>query len=282
MVDGRDRAAVATFFSPEALLPPDGREYRDDDPAVIPTEARDLDRLTRRDARTVTLGKDAAHHARVRRLEVGTRVRLVDGVGGVGAGTLVRIAKTHMAVELGEAGTVDPPPAVHLLVPVADRDRMLWLAEKSAELGVTSWRPVLWRRSRSVSPRGEGPGFQQRVRARMIAALEQSGGAWLPMLYPDARPEHAIAATPTDEGGARILLSPAGSPMLATERAAPVSIALGPEGGFEDDEVDALVAAGFEPASLAGNVLRFETAGIAALAIVRASLGGGGAHANGR
>jgi 16S rRNA (uracil1498-N3)-methyltransferase len=34
-----------------------------------------------------------------------------------------------------------------LLAPVADRDRMLWLAEKTVELGLTSWRPVVWRRS---------------------------------------------------------------------------------------------------------------------------------------
>jgi 16S rRNA (uracil1498-N3)-methyltransferase len=228
----------------------------------------------------LTLGKDAAHHARVRRLEPGIRIRLVDGVGGVGAGTLVRMAKSYLTVKLSETSSVDPPPPVHLLVPVADRDRMLWLAEKCAELGVTSWRPVLWRRSRSVSPRGEGAGFQQRVRARMIAALEQSGGAWLPMLYPDAKPEHAMAATPAE--GARILLSPAGAPLLAAEHRAPVSIALGPEGGFEQEEVDALVAAGFEAASFAGSVLRFETAGIAAVAIVRASLALTGVNANAR
>ena len=272
MVDGRDRAAVATFFSPEPLSghPEKGSPSRQTDPSPA---ARDDGKFV---PRIVTLGKDAAHHARVRRLDVGVRVRLVDGVGGIGSGTLVRVAKTHLAVELGEAAAVEPPPPVHLLVPVADRDRMLWLAEKSAELGVTSWRPVLWRRSRSVSPRGEGAGFQQRVRARMIAALEQSGGAWLPMLFPDARPEHAIAATPSE--GARILLSPGGRPILAGALRSPVSIALGPEGGFEDDEVDALVAAGFEPASLAESVLRFETAGVAVLAIVRASLvltGGG-------
>ena len=280
-MDSSDRAPIVTFFSPDALAA--------DVPAPGVPEAstgvgEGAGSLTTE--RVITLGKDAAHHARVRRLQVGVRVRLVDGVGGIGGGTLVRLAKSHLAIEVSEVSRVDAPPPVHLMVPVADRDRMLWLAEKSTELGVTSWRPVLWRRSRSVSPRGEGATFQQRVRARMVSALEQSGGAWLPVLFPDAKPEHAIAATPAREGGggggARVLLSPSGSPVLATARTAPVSIALGPEGGFEEDEERALIAAGFEPVSLAGSVLRFETAGVAALAIVRATLALTGEDTNAR
>jgi 16S rRNA (uracil1498-N3)-methyltransferase len=223
---------------------------------------------------SVTLGEDAAHHIRVRRLEPGVRLRLVDGEGRVGEGTLVRLAKSSAIVDLDEVVTHEPLPPVHLLVPVADRDRMLWLAEKCAELALTSWRPVLWRRSRSVSPRGEGPGFQQKVRARMLAALAQCEGPWLPTLYPDATPERAVAATPE---GARLLLDPEGAPLAtvaaaAAARGLPVTIALGPEGGFEPDEHDRLVAAGFAAASLGGNILRLETAGVAAVAVVRAAL----------
>ena len=251
MVERRGRAPVASFFSPEPLAA----------------------------GSTVTLGEDAAHHARVRRLELGETVRLLDGAGAIATGTLLRVSKSALAVEAGEVTMVEAPPEVHLLVPVADRDRMLWLGEKCAELGVTSWRPVMWRRSRSVTPRGEGSGFQRKLRARMASALEQSGGAWLPVLYPDAKPEHAIAATPP---GSRVLLAPDGEPMLARRLAAPVSIALGPEGGLDDDEVEALVAAGFAPAALAGNILRFETAGVAALAIVRATLALSGASAHAR
>ena len=64
---------------------------------------------------------------------------------------------------------------------------MLWLAEKCTELGATSWRPIEWRRSASVSPRGSGPAFQARLEGRMISALTQSGGAWLPEVC-DAAP----------------------------------------------------------------------------------------------
>jgi 16S rRNA (uracil1498-N3)-methyltransferase len=215
------------------------------------------------------LGEDAAHHMRVRRMGGAERVRLSDGAGTVGYGTVVRLTKAGAAVEVDDTEQVDPPEPVHLLVPIADRERMLWLAEKAAELGASTWRPVLWRRSRSVTPRGEGNAFQAKVRARMISALEQSGGAWLPTLYPDATLDRALAATPS---GARLLLDPGGSPMLAAAHAAPVSIAFGPEGGVDDDERALMIDADFTPVSLADGILRFETAGVAGLALARASL----------
>ena len=218
---------------------------------------------------SVTLGEDVAHHMRVRRTEPGERVRLVDGEGVIAEGTLVRLARAAAIVDVLEATSMPAPAPIHLLVPVADRDRMLWLAEKAAELGLTSWRPVHWRRSRSVSPRGEGPGFQQKVHARMLSALAQSEGAWLPTLYPDATVDRAIAATPP---GTRWLLDPDGAPIADLALTGPVTLALGPEGGLERDERDRLIDAGFAPAALAGNILRFETAGLVALGIVRARL----------
>ena len=218
---------------------------------------------------TVALGEEAAHHMRVRRVEPGVRVRLLDGEGRVGEGVLVRLARGGAVVSLEAVEAREPLAPVHLLVPVADRDRMLWLAEKCAELALSSWRPVLWRRSRSVSPRGEGPGFQQKVRARMLAALAQSEGAWLPTLYPDATADRAIAATPE---GTRLVLDPDGEPLAGIALEGPVTLALGPEGGLEPDEHDRLVAGGFAPVSLGGNILRLETAGMAALAVVRAML----------
>ena len=218
---------------------------------------------------STTLGEDAAHHIRVRRLDVGERVSLVDGAGAVARGTLVRVARGHAVVEVDRVERRAELAAVHVLVPVADRERMLLLAEKCVELGATSWRPVIWRRSRSVSPRGEGAGFQGKVRARMASALTQCEGAWLPELHPDATPERAVAAAPA---GLRIVLDSDAPPLLSLPISGVVTIAVGPEGGLERTERDDLVAAGFAPASLGGHSLRFETAALAALAIVRAAL----------
>lgn len=222
---------------------------------------------------SIVLGEDAVHHMRVLRLDAGTRVQLADGQGSRGVGTVLRIAKRNATVHVVECDFVEPLPPVHLIIPIADRERMLWLGEKATELGASSWRPVLFKRSRSVSPRGEGPTFQQKLRARMASALEQSGGAWLPVPYPDATVETCIAAAPE---GIRLVLDREGASavtLLAGDPSIPVTIVLGPEGGLEAAELEAFTAAGFLPATLGGSLLRFETAGVAAVAVARAVRG---------
>lgn len=240
----RARAApVATFFMTDAALEPRAQ---------------------------VTLGEAVARHLRARRLGAGTTVALVDGEGRRGVGMIVREARDSVTVEIGDVEEIPRLPEVHLIVPVADRDRMLWLAEKSAELGVTSWRPVLWKRSRSVQPRGEGSIFSAKVRARMVSALEQSGNAHLPRIHPDAPLSRALAAVPP--GGSRLVLDPAGPPVFGVALQAPVTLALGPEGGLEETEKTELQAAGFIAVSLGPGILRFETAGAAGVAIARGLL----------
>ena len=236
-----DRTPVATFFTTEPLAP-----------RVV-----------------VTLPEEAAHHIRVTRVGVGECVALRNGTGGAAVGTLVKLSRAAAVVEIDSVREIRRPQPIHLLAPVADRERMLWLAEKATELGVASWRPVMWRRSRSVSPRGEGPTFQTKLRARMASALVQSGGGWLPDVFPESTIAHAIAATPS---GTRLLLHPDGDPITPDAMSAPITIALGPEGGMEAGERDSFLDADFQLVKLAENTLRFETAGVAAVAIAAASL----------
>ena len=236
-----DRAPVATFFASDPLIA----------------------------GGTVTLSEEAAHHMRVARVAVGECVALRDGAGKAAIGTLVKVSRTSALIEVSETSELSRPAPIHLLAPVADRDRMLWLAEKVTELGVTSWRPVVWRRSKSVSPRGEGPMFQAKVHARMASALIQSGGGWLPDIFPESTIERAVSAAPL---GTRILLAKDGEPIIRVPMQAPVTIALGPEGGMEPAERDTFIGAAFLPVKLGDGTLRFETAGVAAVAIAAASL----------
>ena len=240
-MEQRDRTAVASFFASEPM-------------AV---------------GRVTTLGEGEAHHARVRRIAIGDRLRLVDGAGGVGFGNVVKLGKAQAMIEIDLLDKVEPLPVIHLMVPIADRDRMLLVGEKATELSAFSWRPVMWRRSRDVSPRGEGMSFQARLRARMVGALTQCGGAWLPVIYPDAPPDRAVAACPS---GTRWLLDKDGEPLPALPITAPITIAIGPEGGLEANERSELLGAGFIPVTLAPLTLRFDTAAIASLGIVRAAL----------
>jgi 16S rRNA (uracil1498-N3)-methyltransferase len=239
VVERADRAPVGTFYAPGAW------------------------------GATVELDEAAAHHAAVKRLQAGAPVRLTSGDGRRAPGVIETLAKKRLTVALDVSSVERVPalPHVELWAPVGDRERMLFLAEKAVELGASAWRPVMYRRSRSVTPRGEGEGFRDKVRLRMIGALEQSGGAWLPVLHPDASLE--VALRETDRPG--LVLDAAGPPLasLAGSFRAPIAIALGPEGGLDPEELARFRDAGWRAASLGANVLRFETAGIAALALVR-------------
>jgi 16S rRNA (uracil1498-N3)-methyltransferase len=219
------------------------------------------------------LDVDAAHHLRVRRVAVGAPVTLLDGVGAVADGTLAGLTRGGALVAVAAVRRVGPLPPVHLLAPIADRDRMLWLAEKATELGVTSWSALRWRRSLGVAPRGEGDAFRAKVSARVRSALEQCGGPWLPEVRSECDPADVAAGA---EAGTRYLLVAGAPPMLGTRPQGSVTIALGPEGGIDEEEVALFTAAGFMPVSVAAHVLRFETAGVAAITLVRALLAAGG------
>jgi 16S rRNA (uracil1498-N3)-methyltransferase len=243
MVDGSRRTAVATFYAPGGW------------------------------SERVTLDETAAHHADVKRLAVGDEVRLTSGDGRRVHGTIAELAKRRLVVECDAESVEHVPrlPRVELLAPVGDRDRMLLLAEKAVELGASAWRGVVYRRSRSVTPRGEGDAFREKLRLRMIAALEQSAGAWLPTLEPDLDVRDAAARA---VHGHAVLLDALGQPIVDVLAGArePLLLACGPEGGLEADERTAFTGAGWRAASLGTNVLRFETAGIAGLALARALL----------
>jgi len=221
----------------------------------------------------VRLSEAAAHHARVKRLEPRDCVRLTNGAGEIASGTIASLDRSAVDVVVEAVDTIAAPAPIHLRVPVADRDRMLWLAEKATELGVTTWQAVRFRRSMSVSPRGEGGVFADKLRLRMIAALEQSTGAWLPRILPDTTLDALDASGDT----LPIVLDICGAPLahtlahtLAARPSAEPVLLVGPEGGVETDERDLLAARGWTAASLAPSTLRFETAGIAAVAVARA------------
>jgi len=216
----------------------------------------------------VRLDGAAAQHARVRRIERGDPIRLVNGVGDAGHGVVTGLGKDRFDLELESIEQLPRPVDLELVVPIADRDRMLLAAEKATELQATVWRPVYFARSRSVSPRGEGEKFHERLRARMQSALEQSGGAWLPTVLDDdefANAADAVQAAP------RVLLDASGGTLAPDMWRQVAALAIGPEGGLEHDELTLARDRGWTIATLGTSTLRFETAIIAGAAVVRAA-----------
>ena len=210
-----------------------------------------------------------AQHARVRRVEAGAAVRLVDGRGRVATGAITALSKGDVTIEITGVVEVPRPVPLEVIVPVADRDRMLWAAEKCVELQVTAWRPAYFARSRSVSPRGEGEKFRGKLQARMESALEQCGGAWMPAMHGEVEGAEAFASVPRDWN--RLILDAGGNALPDLVSNESTSIAVGPEGGFEHAEIAAAVAGGWVAASLGPTILRFETATLAGVAVIRAT-----------
>jgi len=215
----------------------------------------------------IALGERVAHHASVRRIDVGDLVAVTNGVGSIAYGRVTRLGKRAMEVAIERVAQTPALSDVQVRAPVADRERMLWAAEKATELGVASWQSVRFRRSASVSPRGEGAAFAEKLRARMIGALEQSFSAWLPRILPETTPANVETGR-----AAKLVLDVGGEPIVEAlaVRDPSFAILVGPEGGLEADELATLVANGWRPVSLGSPTLRFETAVVAAIAVIRA------------
>lgn len=211
------------------------------------------------------LPPEEKHHLEVRRAKAGDPVEVLDGAGSVGQGLLVAEGRSWL-VELSGVARRSAPPALALLVGAGDRDRFTWLVEKAVELGVTRLTPLDTVRSRNVATRIRS-NHGDKLERRAVEALKQSGGAWALGL---TEPMSVVAAASLVTEPVRWLADPAGHAPAPVSHDTSIVIAVGPEGGFVDEERDVLRAHGFLPVRLGSRVLRFETAALAAAAWVGA------------
>lgn len=210
------------------------------------------------------LDEDEAHHLKVRRGEHGARVRFRDGAGVGGTGTVEVDGRRHvLTVELVDV--VAPPPSLVLAVGAGDRDRFTWLVEKSAELGVTDVVPLVTARTADVATRVRDVHVEKLAR-RAREAIKQSGALWAPRVLPPV-PYAAFVDAPRP--GACWMLDASGRPPDGLEGAETVTALVGPEGGFTEAERAQAVQAGYRPVRIGPHTLRFETAAVAAAALIQ-------------
>ena len=226
---------------------------------------------------TIELPDAVAHHLHVVRLQPGAGLTLFNGEGGQYRATLLETGKRRATamVDAFEDVETEAPYAVTLAQGLPEGTKMDWIVEKAVELGVSAIQPLSARRS-VVRLAGERLDKRQaHWQGVIVAASEQCGRNRLARLHP-LRDVQPWLATPGD--GVRILLSPRATQSLAGwARAAgpqPVTLVVGPEGGLSPEEEDAAVAAGALPLSMGPRVLRTETAGLAALAVLAGAWGG--------
>jgi 16S rRNA (uracil1498-N3)-methyltransferase len=221
------------------------------------------------------LDEAEAHHARtVLRLTEGTPVELFDDQGAAAAGVLQFRERGSALVRVdGEVRQGSPPAALTVVSAVPKGDRADWMVEKLSELGVAEFIPLAAERS-VVLPEGKGKHDRwvriateaakqsQRVGVMRIGSLTK-----LPALL--ALPGRGPSWCLSTEGRESLC---AGSLAPGLDPQAPLTVFVGPEGGWTDGELDRLVAAGALLVRLAGTVLRVETAAVAAAAVVTAAL----------
>lgn len=224
----------------------------------------------------IDLPDTVAHHVFVLRLAVGDRITLFNGSGGEFSATLTAIDKRRASAEVKAFSPREAEPAHALTIAQAlpEGSKMDWIIEKSVELGVTAIQPLL--AARSVVRLSEERAAKRLAhwQSVIIAAAEQCGRNRLPAL---SAPMPVLPWLAQHDLHPRILLSPRATQSLSDwgRHHAPQALTLmiGPEGGFTDEEERAAISSGALCLSMGERVLRTETAGLAAIASLNALWG---------
>jgi 16S rRNA (uracil1498-N3)-methyltransferase len=217
-------------------------------------------------------GQHADHLLRVLRARIGQEFDIVANAV-IRRGTIVSIADGRVDFDLGEELFAESP-AIQLAVLLAifKFDRMEWAIEKCTELGVSRILPVIARRTDSHLASASGKRLE-RWRRIALQAAEQSRRNTPPEISDPMKLRDALV-TPAK---LKIVLSEAEQQVRLPEIPnqsgdGQVLLAVGPEGGWTEDELDLFQKEGWISASLGPTILRAETAAIAAAAITMSSL----------
>jgi 16S rRNA (uracil1498-N3)-methyltransferase len=228
------------------------------------------------DRERVTLDRATSKHlVKVLRLQAGAEVRVFDGCGTEIEGRVLRATSTGVELALGQRHRVAlPPVTITLLQSVPRGDRMDIIVQKTTELGVTRIVPVLSARGMVKPP----PGKARRWRTIAQEAARQSGRADVPEVGDAVALDVGLAGAAA-AGGTRLALweEERALPLrqiLAHMPPGPVTLLVGPEGGFSEAEVESARGQGFRAVGLGPRILRAETAALVAVALTQAALGG--------
>ncbi len=221
------------------------------------------------DGRAYIAGADALHIAKALRMRPGEALTLCDGKGTDFEGVLETVTDRQVTVRItaSRPSQAEPTLAVTLYQGLPKGDKMDWIVQKAVELGVTAVVPVATRRSVA---RLEGKADKKQERWQRIAAeaAGQCGRGMLPSVERPLSWSQALSCLSGEpalvfyEGGGRPLRE------LVTPSTRRLSVFVGPEGGFDPEEIDAIRRQGGGVATLGPRILRCETAPLAALTLL--------------
>ncbi len=216
-------------------------------------------------------GSNAAHLARVLRARAGQQFDLVVGER-VRRAEITSVAPERVEFSLHEEIDSAAIPEIVLLLSIFKFDGFEWAVEKCTELGVARIIPVIARRTDTHLAHAAAKRVE-RWRKIAFEASQQSRRIAPPVIDDPMKLRDAVAMGFTT----KVLLAENEKnfsirQLLEEEISLPLALAIGPEGGWSDDEVKLFDAAGWRAVTLGRTILRAETAAISALAIVNAML----------
>ncbi|MBH0238221.1 16S rRNA (uracil(1498)-N(3))-methyltransferase [Methylobrevis albus] len=224
----------------------------------------------------IALARDASNYLlNVLRLEDGAAVLAFNGRDGEARCKLTLLGRKAAAL-VPEAFIRPQPPAPDLLYLFAPlkHARLDYMVQKAVEMGVGRLRPVMTRHTQASRVNLE------RMRANVVEAAEQCGVLHVPSVDADTTLSRLLDSWETAEPGRRLLFCDEGEdttnpvPALTSLGPGPLAVLIGPEGGFADDERARLRGLAFvTPIPLGPRILRADTAAVAALAVVQATIG---------
>lgn len=225
----------------------------------------------------IVLPPSSTHYlCTVLRLSDGADVRIFNGRDGEWRAALSVERKSAVVTAHEQTRPQENPGDLHYLFAPLKHARLDYMVQKAVEMGASLLQPVLTRHTQAERVN------VVRMRANVIEAAEQCGALTVPNVAPPAKLEPLLTHWPQER---RLIFCDEGAHLadpIATLRAAfansdklpPLAILVGPEGGFEERERAMLL---MHPSvvrlSLGPRILRADTAAVAALAIVQATIG---------
>ncbi|MFK8018827.1 MAG: 16S rRNA (uracil(1498)-N(3))-methyltransferase [Pseudomonadales bacterium] len=227
----------------------------------------------------LSLDDKQSHYVQhVLRHRVGDSVRVFDGNGGEYDAEIVSLQRRTTVVQLL---SFDPRNRtsklqVTLGIAVSRGDRFDFALQKATELGVHRIQPLLSRRTDKKPKPAQLEKKREHWQAVVASACEQCGLNILPLVAPPCSVEQWLEDQVYENG---LLLHPEGDSMESEvlrkmANAQPeFTLAIGPEGGFDDSEVNQFIGKRFKPVALGPRILRTETAPLAMLAVLQYAAG---------
>jgi 16S rRNA (uracil1498-N3)-methyltransferase len=214
------------------------------------------------------------HVARVLRLPIGAMVTVFNGAGGEYLAKIKTITKKEVIVELEKfiPLAVESSLSIHLGQGISKGEKMDWVIQKATELGVHEITPLLSKRCDVKLTQDRWDKRLQHWQAVAISACEQCGRDKIPVINsPKTIQGWIIQSFP----GIKIIFHPYESEKLNgfPQHIQQANLLIGPEGGFDESEVEFAKQNGFKSMALGPRILRTETAAMVGIAIFQSYFG---------